>query len=517
MKRINIYTVILLTLLVGLQGCELQSEQFSQVDPAIYPNTANDARDLVTSAAYHPFRNDWYDGVFNGATGYFLDVDMTTDYGYCSWDDAGNWFRVMFAQWTPNDTRNITNIWRDYLNKISKMTLTIDRIQPIRMDEKLKEQYVAELRCGRGFMAFIQWDMYGPIVVSSLENLKNPMDRQILPRLSEEATREYIVTELTEAAKVLPYSYKKGDANYGRFTKGLCHTVLMKFYMQTKQWDKAITEGRELMKADYGYDLLPSYVDLFTRAHEKNVETIFSIDCKAGTMESGWYPHALPSDYVKPGVWSGGGWGGYKMTWEFFDTFEPDDERTTYIISEYSYERKVKDKDGQDSIVIVVRDRDHKGTDGGNCLQHGVIPLKYNLEPVNGDGCDIDFMVYRYADVLTLLSEAIVRQGNAVTGEAISLLNQVRTRAKLTAYTAGDFADARDFLDKLLMERAHELWYEGCRRQDLIRDGSYIEAMKAKCEAYGQPFIATENYTRFPIQESIIIAGQGIVKQNDGY
>jgi hypothetical protein len=506
MKRINIYAVILLLLSVGIQSCELQSEQFSDIDASIYPKTENDARYLTTAAAYAPFQNNWYSGVFGIATGYFIDVDIATDYGYCSWDDGGGWNRLMFAQWTPSDTRNVTNIWRDYLNEISTMTLTIDRIQSIQMDEKLKAQYIAELRCGRGFMAFIQWDMYGPIVVSGLENLKNPFARQILPRLSEEATRAYIVTELKEAAADLPYSYKKGDADYGRFTKGLCHTVLMKFYMQTKQWNKAIEEGRELMNPEYGYDLVrSSYADLFTRANEKNVETIFSIDCKEGTMESGWYPHVLPSDYVLPGVWEGGGWGGYKMTWDFFDTFEPGDERTTYIISEYT------------TSAGVVRNKDNKGTDGGNCLQHGVIPLKYALEPVNGDACDIDFMVYRYADVLTLLSEAIVRQGNAVTTEAINLLNQVRTRAKLAPYTAGDFTGPRDFLDKLLMERAHEFWYEGCRRQDLIRDGSYIQTMQKKCQAYGQPFIATENYIRFPIQESIIIEGQGIIEQNADY
>jgi hypothetical protein len=488
-----------------MQSCELESEQYSNVDASIYPKTANDARDLTTAAAYNPFANDWYSGIFGIATGYFIDVDIATDYGYCSWDDGGGWNRLMFAQWTPNDTRNVTNIWRDYLNKISKMTLTIDRIQPVQMDENLKAQYIAELRCGRGFLAFIEWDMYGPIIVAGLEDLKNPTARKILPRLSEEATQAFIVNELTEAAKVLPYSYKKGDANYGRFTKGLCHTVLMKFYMQTRQWDKAIAEGRELQKPEYGYALVPGYADLFTRANEKNVETIFSIDCKEGTMENGWYPHALPSNYYVSGVWEGGGWGGYKMTWEFFHTFEPGDTRTTYIISEYT------------TAGGVTYNEANKGTDGGNSLLHGVHPLKYALEPVAGDACDIDYMVYRYADVLTLLSEAIVRQGNAVTPEAIDLLNQVRTRAGLTACTAGNFSGARDFLDKLLLERAHELWYEGCRRQDLIRDGSYIAMMKKKCEAYGQPFIATESYTRFPLQESIIIEGQGIIEQNPGY
>ena len=133
------------------------------------------------------------------------------------------------------------------------------------------------------------------------------------------------------------------------------------------------------------------------------------------------------------------------------------------------------------------------------------------------DRCQTDWIVYRYADVLTLLAEAIVREGNTVTTEAINLLNQVRTRAGLTAYTASSFSSARDFLDKLLIERAHEFYFEGCRRQDLIRDGSYVATMKQKCTDYGQVSIINENYHRFPIPESAIIAGQGIIKQNPGY
>lgn len=55
------------------------------------------------------------------------------------------------------------------------------------------------------------------------------------------------------------------------------------------------------------------------------------------------------------------------------------------------------------------------------------------------------------------------------------------------------------------------------RRQDLIRDGSYVATMKQKCTDYGQVSIVNENYHRFPIPESAIIAGQGIIKQNPGY
>ena len=50
--------------------------------------------------------------------------------------------------------------------------------------------------------------------------------------------REFIVTNLTEAAKVLPYSYEASE--YGRFTKGLANTLLLKYYMRVGDWMKQL-------------------------------------------------------------------------------------------------------------------------------------------------------------------------------------------------------------------------------------------------------------------------------------
>ena len=126
------------------------------------------------------------------------------------------------------------------------MTLTMERIKNVDMDETLKARYMAELKCGRGFLAFLMYDMYGPIPIADLETLQKPEAEIVIPRLSEEAMREYIVTNLKEAADILPYKYE--DTDYGRFTKGLANTLLLKFYMMTKQWDEAEKIGRELTK-----------------------------------------------------------------------------------------------------------------------------------------------------------------------------------------------------------------------------------------------------------------------------
>ena len=506
MKKLNIYIFGLILLIAGsFQSCELKSEMYDVINPLMYPQSARDARDLVTSNAYGAFRNDDYSGILNVATGWMLTSDIASDYGFCSWGGSV-WLPIEFARWTKAETRNSTAIW-GYTNEISKMTLTIERIAGVAMSEDLKNQYIAELRCGRGFLAFLIWNMHGPIIVADLETLQNPLDEIIIPRMSEEATRDYIITELTEAAKVLPYTYKKGDADYGRFTKGLCHMVLLKLYMQTKQWDKAIAEARELQKPEYGYALVTdlgnettAYANIFTEANEKNSETIWAVNCMDGYQTHLWYPHVLPSNVPN----FSGGWGGYKMTWNFFNKFEDGDERKETIVYEYTTRNGV------------TYNQENKGT-SANSLADGVIPLKYKIEPNVGDACQTDWIVYRYADVLTLLAEAIVRKDNVVTDEAIDLLNQVRTRAGLPAYTAASFSSARDFLDKLLMERAFEFYYEGCRRMDLIRDGSYVAVMTQKCNDFGEPVVVNENFHLFPLPESIIVEGQGLITQNSGF
>ncbi len=113
------------------------------------------------------------------------------------------------------------------------------------------------------------------------------------------------------------------------------------------------------------------------------------------------------------------------------------------------------------------------------------------------------------------------KQG-AVVQESVDLLNQVRTRAGLEAYKMSDFSSADDFIDKLLWERAHELWYEGCRRQDLIRNNKYVEIMSEKCIRMGKTDYITSlgtNSHLFPLPSSAINEGNkgGFNYQNPGY
>jgi hypothetical protein len=187
-------------------------------------------------------------------------------------------------------------------------------------------------------------------------------------------------------------------------------------------------------------------------------------------------------------------------------TFEEGDQRLETIVTEYTGSGGTQHSETLD------------GPSEG-FIKYGALPLKYEIDKTTtGADNQIDYIIYRYADALTLLSEAIVRKGDAVTQEAVDLLNRVRTRAGLKAYTLASFGSSRDFLDKLLMERAHELFREGgCRRMDLVRDGSYVEAMQYKARVMGQSTLANENKVRFPLPQPVIDEGKGVILQNPGY
>ena len=69
------------------------------------------------------------------------------------------------------------------------------------------------------------------------------------------------------------------------------------------------------------------------------------------------------------------------------------------------------------------------------------------------------------------------------------------------------------FLEKVLEERGHELWFEGARRTDLIRYGKYIEYAKK----YRGSVTAKDYMNVMPLPQSVINEGKGIVLQNPEY
>ena len=503
MTHMNRYIIIVFAVLSAMtSGCTLESEDYGSINTSIFPANAEDCDALVVGNAYLYFRSSGYNGLYCcNHDGIHVLSDMASDIGQCIWDPS-LWNELITLAPDANLTHGVVKLYRNNIRGITRMTNTLSRIEHVEMESSRKATMKAELYCARGWLAYILYNFFGPIQIATQEQLDNPSKKIPAPRRTKEETAKFIEDNLLAALEgdALPVILKKGDTRYGRFTQALVHMVLMKFYMHEGRWADAVVQGRELMDPKYGFGLMPEYKDVFTLENEGNKETIWSCECSTGINEQLWVTHVMPLDYPHVNqnmtLWGGG----YKIDWSFMDTFDPDDKRLNSIITEY---------------VSTSTNETMNRNNPGNRFHLGAIPLKYeeDLSQV-GEGSQIDWIVFRYADALTLLAEAIVRDEEMITQEAVDLLNKVRTRALPgKEYSMADFADVDAFLAAVLLERGHELWFEGTRREDLIRHGVYIDFMKK----YKNSKTAKDYMTVFPLPQDVINEGGGLVHQNDGY
>ncbi len=492
-----------MALAVSVSCVDLDSVDYSAVNDTIFPTTDSDADAIVIGAAYSPFRSKEYVGLFTSAhDGIHVFSDMASDIGTCRWTDS-YWYNIININFSAEEEQGPVIIYNNYIRDITRMTNVLRTLDAMDIEQERKDWYVAQVRCGRGWLAYILYDMFGAIQLPTEELLDNPASTTPIPRATAEQTAEFIENDLLAAIPDLEPRYEYGTENYGRFTQALAYTVLMKFYMHEGRWADAESCGRELVKPEFGFGLVKRYKDIFTLENEGNDETIWACNCMHGENMQMWLSHTLPKDYADLENTDIERFNGYRVTWEFMDAAfgkYPDDERLEVLLTEYT------------SASGDTYNQENPGALEN--LQLGAVPMKYGEDPQQiGMGSGIDWIVFRYADVLTLLSEAIARNAGAVTQEAVDYLNDVHTRAGLDPYEMSDFASLEAFLTELLDERGRELWFEGCRRSDLIRHGKYVEY----CKTRKGSVTVDEHMELFPLPQDVINEGKGVIVQNPGY
>ena len=141
--------------------------------------------------------------------------------------------------------------------------------------------------------------------------------------------------------------------------------------------------------------------------NERNKEIIWACQSDRSGNMALWQAHVLPSVYPtkNPNIQK---WSGYRMPWAFYHTFEPGDERLEVLVGDFV---------GTDGIR-------YNESNPETVLWGGALPIKYGEDPdAVGEASQIDWIVYRYADVLTSLAEVIVRKDNDISEASVSILN----------------------------------------------------------------------------------------------
>jgi len=489
MKKLKL---IMLGLLITLTfGCnpDLESINYDEINPAIFPASEADVEALVV-AAYYPLRGSWWDG-----------IHTTSENGIMFINDAsteilqGNFGLQQLATLHSYNSTNesVTRYYDRFYNRISSNTLSIDRLEKSNVNDAIKKKGIAELKCARAFLSYELFDMYGPIVVAPLEVLQNPLTETPLARLDYDEMVNFIEKDLLEAAADLP---APAEAAYGRFSQGFARMLLIRLYLHEKRWADVEAQANAIMAMNY-YELDPDYVGMFSTASQAdNKEVIFAVPADyAGTSENQWQMMVLPSNYPERG-----GWATIQSSWQFYDSFESNDVRKTNLIAEYT---------GTDGVT-------YNRSNPSNIMQLGPLPLKIAADAARNTALTtVDIILYRYADVILSKAEAIANKSGAPNQDAIDLVNEIRERANLNPILLGNYAGIDSFNTMILLERSHEYWAEnGQYRADLIRHGKFSEH---NIDLNGSSSQTAPYKVLYPFSLARISEGKGAFLQNPGY
>lgn len=290
-----------------------------------------------------------------------------------------------------------------------------------------------------------------------------------LPLATPDAVYVQILTDTKAAIDLLP---EKNASELGRVTKGAARMLLANVYMVKKDYVNAETLLRAIVTSTQ-YSLVPNYASIFDPTNKNNSESIFEIQYRQGTdgysstFTYSFLPYPLPLTTVatltgisNPNSLNLGEQFNAPSP-DLIGTYEPGDLRLDASIG-------------------------YTATSAGRTLPYC---RKYTHPHNLLNQSDDNWPVYRYAETLLFLAEALNEQNKA--SEAVPFINQVRTRAGLAAVAATSQADVRNAIAK---ERRVELAFENKRWPDLVRTGKAVEAITA----YGAKIKANPSAYYFP-------------------
>jgi hypothetical protein len=315
------------------------------------------------------------------------------------------------------------------------------------------------------------------------------------PRASAGEVYEMIYRDLKTAIQYLPERSKYQTTDLGRATKGAARALLMKAYMNNRQYEEAKLQGDSIISSNE-YALLSDYNDNFTIEGENGRESLFEIQYivegssdwgDAGNM--GFTRGTLTVVMTRP-RWANGteGWGFNRPSQELYDEFETDDPRREAAIYSPTLDQIEASDDNTMNISVYLGNRYTARKYSMMRADTTWIPLEHATRaPLNRKEI-------RYSDVLLLYAEACCLQNTPDLARAKWALEEVRKRARqgsgkniLPVFPNYSIAiagvkrqlqdNANDLYKAIQHERRVELAMEGHRWFDLKRWGILAEVM----------------------------------------
>ncbi len=541
MKK-RIYSVGASLLAIGTLGLfgsctKLYDESYDQIVTSQFAPTTGDVPSLI-GPAYTKWRPLFLE--FQGA--YRIQEtssDETVTPGRPNgWVDDGSYRRLHEHKWTANDPTP-DFVWNQAFGGVTNCNRILYQIQageiPVASG---KDALIAELRVLRASYYYMLCDIFGNVPIVD----KFDVPAGFLPTQSTRAqVYDFIVKEINES---LPQLGTTVDAStYGRFNnKWAAYALLAKMqlnagvYKGTPDWAGCIASCNAIIGANK-YQLEAVQASVFKTQNEGSKEIVFAIPFDE-IYATGFRIHMQTLQPQNQQTYSAQAtmWGGGICAIpQFINSYNPSDGRLkTNWIQGQQYSSSgaplvggFAPTAGQPLVFTNTLAGVAFGTE-----QDGFRVGKFEIKQGALQDLSNDFPLFRYADVLLMKAEALLRTGQAA--DAAALVTQVRQRnfanAAQATVTAADLAQGSNYpygpsinnvvsplqggadiqYGRMLDELGWEFAAEGHRRQDLIRFGVYTTKSWLS-------HVPNGTYrTLMPLPQSALNTN-GNLKQNPGY
>lgn len=465
---------LLLLVLLHAACTDLEENLYqAQTDAAFFQSEAGYR--AVMADVYAPLRT------LGGHGGYFSLQEIASDEAVLpqrgnDWGES-EWVRAHRHEFQSYDP-GVANAFNFLYQGIFACNRAIFQFESLKQhklgNDALSDQYIAETRALRALYYYWALDAFGNIPI--VADYANP-DMEMPFTTPRADVFKFVENELRACYQRL--SKNADRSTYGRMNYYAAMALWAKLYLNaavytgTARWQDVVTTCNQIIDSGL-FSLESDYRQLFAVQNEENPEFILAIPFDE-TYSKGFNLAQMTLHYGSQATFElkQQPWNGYCTLQDFYEMYDNQDVRKQNFIVGPQYA-----SDGVTPVIDLQGINDPDGPPvnytpkinqlGPQCYrQAGARIGKYAFKTGANADLDNDMPIFRYADILMMKAEALWRidPGSA---EAPALVNTVRNRAfepdqPLQQLTAQDLLD----------ERGREFFYEGMRRQDLIRFGMY--------------------------------------------
>lgn len=499
-KKTIRYAGLVAALLAGTTGCSdfLERDHPTGVTDNDFWKTMNECESALGQV------KNWIWGGYNGSSGprlSYICMEGMSDNMYFASNFKQEIVNFGNGSVTPTTGGYVSDVWRNYYIFIRRCNRFLENVgKAYFTDEKERERIIAEARTWRAWYHALLLMYYGwhdgiPIASQVLA----PSDIY-LPRNTVDECLNFINRELDEVAAIkddaiFPFVWDENRRD--RMSRSYALVIKMDVNLQFKRYDVAKAAAKAIIDEGY-YSLYyttatdndpgKNYRDLFRYVGQRNNERI--IFSKGGHNDTFFRAMGTPL----------GGQGCFAPSKSLVDTYETVGGQTLGSLPAEQRERYQK------SVFETRLERDPRlyttiYTPGDNTTLSN-----YTYNPFNPSGSDyvgktgasrsgymvkkfidsgdrattrgtLDFVIYRYAEVLLSYVECLVETGDWQNPDVARYINMVRNRAGMPDMDPTVYNSQEKVRELYRRERRVELAFEGRRYFDIRRWGIGPETM----------------------------------------